>query len=46
MTVGRVFRGAEPAQVEACAQELGALLQENPLTVSLQPVVFFAHQEL
>ncbi len=46
LTVGRIYRGAEPAQVEACAGELHDLLAEQPLTVGLEDVVFFAHQEL
>jgi hypothetical protein len=44
MTVGRVYRDARPAQVEACEEQLAELLKEQPLTVSLEPVVLF-HNE-
>lgn len=46
LTVGRIYRGAEPEQVNACAAQLTEMLEERPLTISLDPVVFFAHQEL
>lgn len=46
LTVGRVYRSAEPFQVDACAEALAEMVEEQPLTVSLEDVVFFAHQEL
>jgi hypothetical protein len=46
MTIGRVYRGACPDQIQACATELEGLTREMPLTVTLDPIIFFAHQEL
>lgn len=43
LTVGRVFRDVEPDRVDACVQAAQSLL---PLTVQLEPIVFFADQQL
>lgn len=43
LTVGRVFKEAPHAGVDACVEAVKALL---PITVRAEPLTFYAHQEL